>query len=260
VLPDALPTGVDVPGVRPLGCPAAGRGPAAGITGLPRVPAWRQSRECPGPARRPLRPAGGSVSRKMSRFHPARVGLVLHPRFPIVRPYPAARRHPGRCSPEHRRGAAPALRCYDRSGGRPGLGAFHDRGRKSSPRGCRVTVRRPVSPRVSCQEHGRVPPLWRSACREVPGPSRCRPRGTAPSRLSHRYRHDHPAYPVPTRCLPGGCPARGVLTRCGTGPPLPARCGTGPEFTWPGAAQGCNPRPAGQREPAGPHPGQARQR
>jgi hypothetical protein len=50
-------------------------------------------------------------------------------------------------------------------------------------------------------------PLWRSACREVPGPSRCRPRG--PSRLSHRYRHDHPAYPVPARCRPGACPVAG---------------------------------------------------
>jgi hypothetical protein len=135
-------------------------------------------------------------------------------------------------------GPRPGHRRHGRTSPRPAAAPVP--GGTGRDRGCRVTVRRPVSAPVSCQEHGRVPPLWRSACREVPGTSRCRPRGTAPSRLSHRYRHDHPAYPVPARCLPGGWPARGVLTRCGTGPPLPARCGTGPEFTRPGAAQGQN--------------------
>jgi orotidine-5'-phosphate decarboxylase len=62
---------------------------------------------------------------------------------------------------------------------------------------------------------------------KVPGLSRCRPRGSA--RLSHRYRHDHPADPVTVRCQPGDWPARNVVTRC-----------IGSESTGPGAAWGQN--------------------
>jgi hypothetical protein len=137
--------------------------------------------------------------------------------------------------------------------------------------GCRVTVRPGVKPRSPARNPAGCPRYGGQLVqksRVLPGAGRGGPPRPGchtvtariarhiPSRLSHRYRQDRPAYPVPAWCLPGACPVAGRPARpdpvrhraTSTGPVRHrvrihlARCGTGLQSP-PG-------RPARTRRPA----------
>jgi hypothetical protein len=123
--------------------------------------------------------------------------------------------------------------CLCNIGAWAGRARFANRGRHKAARdaavGGRVRPRRQAGTSLA----GAASRAGRAAARPCRDRTRRFRPAPAPARLSHRYRQEHPADPVPARWPPGDCPARGVLTRCGIGLPLAARCGSGPEFTGP---------------------------